>query len=77
MILFCFTYLRQVEKLVKKASPYQYTVSGKRNASSGICGLRRPRSDCASAQSDQGLRCPLTESSLDTRDCVNRQQMHG
>ena len=27
---------------------------------SGICGQRRPRSDCASAQSDQGLRCPLT-----------------
>ena len=27
----------------------------------GICGQRRPRSDCASAQSDQGLRCPLIE----------------
>ena len=24
-----------------------------------IRGLRRPRSDCAFAQSDQGLRCPL------------------
>ena len=32
---------------------------------SGICGQRRPRSACASSQSDQGLRCPLTES-LDT-----------
>ena len=30
--------------------------------SSDICGQRRSRSDCASAQSDQGLRCPLTES---------------
>ena len=28
----------------------------------GICGERRPRSDCASAQSDQDLRCPLSES---------------
>ena len=26
-----------------------------------MCGQRMPRSDCASAQSDQGLRCPLTE----------------
>ena len=24
-----------------------------------ICGQLRPRSDCAFAQSDQGLRCPL------------------
>ena len=30
------------------------------NVSSGICGQRRPRSACPSAQSDQGLRCPLT-----------------
>ena len=28
----------------------------------GICGQRRPRSDCAFAQSDQGLRFPLTGS---------------
>ena len=34
----------------------------------------RPRSDCASAQSDQGLRCPQTES-LDTTECFNREQM--
>ena len=27
----------------------------------GICGQRRPRSDCASAQSDHGLCCPQTE----------------
>ena len=26
-----------------------------------LCGQRRHRSDCASAQSDQGLRCPPTE----------------
>ena len=32
------------------------------NLSSGICGQRRPRSDCAFAQSDQGLNCPLEES---------------
>ena len=28
----------------------------------GVCGQRRRRSDCASAQSDQSLRCPLAES---------------
>ena len=28
----------------------------------GLCGQRRPRSACASAQADQGLRCSLTES---------------
>ena len=39
----------------------------------GICGQRRPRSACASAQSDQGLHCPLTELS-DTIDCVNGRQ---
>ena len=32
------------------------------NVSSGICGQRRLRSDCACAQSDQMLHCPLTES---------------
>ena len=30
---------------------------------SGICGQRKPRSDCACAQSELGNRCPLTESS--------------
>ena len=29
------------------------------NLYSGICGLQRPRSACASAQFDQGLHCPL------------------
>ena len=38
---------------------------------SGICGQRRPRSACASAQSDQGLRCPLTDS-LDTTEYMSR-----
>ena len=38
------------------------------NVSLGICRQRRPRSDCASAQSDQGLRCLLTES-LATAGC--------
>ena len=27
-----------------------------------MCGQRMPRSDCAYAQSDQGICCPLTES---------------
>ena len=30
----------------------------------------------ASAQCDQSLRCPLTES-LDTKECINREQMPG
>ena len=36
--------------------------------SSGICGQGSPRSDCASAQSDQGLSCSHTES-LHTTEC--------
>ena len=42
-----------------------------KNASSGICRQRRPRSACVSAQSDQDLFCPLTES-LGTTECQNR-----
>ena len=37
---------------------------------------QRPRSDCASAQSDQGLRCPQTKS-LDTKECFNGKQKPG
>ena len=37
---------------------------------------RRPRSVCASAQSDQGLRCPLIES-LDTIKWINGEQVPG
>ena len=44
-----------------------------KNMSSGICGQRRPRSACASAQADQGLHCLLTES-LDTTKCMNGEQ---
>ena len=40
------------------------------NVPSGRCGQQRPRSACASAQSDQGLQFPLTES-LDTTECMN------
>ena len=47
-----------------------------RNVSSGICGHRRPRSACASAQSDLGIRCPQTESP-DTTDRFNEEQMPG
>ena len=43
------------------------------NVSSGICGQRRPRSACASTQSDQGLYSSLTES-LDTTECMNGEQ---
>ena len=38
-----------------RAAPYE-------NLSLGICGQPRTRSACASAQSDQDLHCPLTES---------------
>ena len=47
-----------------------------KNVSSDICGQRRPRSACASAQSDQGLHCPLTKS-LATTECMNREQVAG
>ena len=43
---------------------------------SGICEQRRPRSACASAQSDQGLRFPLTEW-LVTIKCISGKQMPG
>ena len=42
----------------------------------GICGQPRPRSACASAQSDQGLHYPLTES-LDSTGCMNGEQRLG
>ena len=41
-----------------------------------VCGQRRPRSDCADAQSDLGLQCPLTES-LDTTECMNGEHRPG
>ena len=46
------------------------------NVSPGICAQRRARSACASAQSDQGLHCPLTES-LNTTECMNGAQRTG
>ena len=41
-----------------------------------ICGQQMPRSACASAQSDQGLHCPITES-LDTTEYMNWDQRPG
>ena len=41
-----------------------------------MCGQRRPRSDCADAQSDLGHHCPLTES-LHTTECMNGKQRTG
>ena len=40
------------------------------------CGQQRPRSACASAQSDQGLHCLLTES-LDTTEGMDVGQRAG
>ena len=48
----------------------------KRKCVFGICEQRRPRSACASTQSEQGLHSPLTES-FDTIECVSGKQMHG
>ena len=47
-----------------------------RKPSSSLSWQRRPRSDCASAQSDQSLRCPLPES-MNTIECINCQQRPG
>ena len=44
------------------------------NMPSGLCVQRKPRSACASTQSDQGIRCPFTES-LDTINNVAKHQM--
>ena len=44
------------------------------NVSSSIYGQQRPESACASAQSNQGLRCPSTET-FDTIECANGEQM--
>ena len=49
--------------------PSHLLVCAMRKLFSGTCGQRRPRSDCASAQSDQGLHCPVTES-LDIIGCI-------
>ena len=46
------------------------------NVTLGICRQRRPRSTCASGQSDQGLYCLLTES-LDTTECMNGEPKPG
>ena len=44
--------------------------------SSDTSRQRRPRSDCAFAQSDQGLHCPQTES-LDTTEYFTGDQVPG
>ena len=46
------------------------------NVLSGICGQRKLRSACATAQPDQGLQFPLQDS-LDTIGRSNREQMPG
>ena len=44
------------------------------HVSSGICGERKLRSACTSAQSDQDIRCPLTEA-FDITKCMNEEQI--
>ena len=55
-----------------------------RKVSLDLWRQRRPWSDCASAQSDQGLRCPLTFCTpsyalrtSDTTECMSGEQMPG
>ena len=60
----------------KKPIPSYVGPCHAKNVSSGKCGQQRPRSDCASAQSDLGLRCPLTEP-LDTTECMNGEKRPG
>ena len=57
------------EKIITKATPCK-------NVSSGICRQGRSRSACASAQSDQGLCCSLTES-INTTEYLNGEQRPG
>ena len=40
-----------------------------------LCGQKRPRTDCACAQSDLGLHCPLTES-LNTSMYTSRKHAY-
>ena len=46
------------------------------NVSSGICGQRKPRSACASAQTDRDLNCSLLEW-LNSTECMNGEQRPG
>ena len=47
----------------------------KKHVSSGICGQRRPRSACASVQSNKGFHCPLIDL-FDTTECRSTHQRH-
>ena len=55
-----FRFIRVI--CLAEPSIYEETILAvpRENVSSGICGQCSPRSDCAFAQSDQGLHCPLT-----------------
>ena len=70
-----FLYSRVVIFTDKLCIPDQ-TSAPWENVTSGICGQRRPRSACTSAQSDQGLPCPQTELLYST-ECLNGKQMPG
>ena len=58
---------------VNKIHFYVYCTAPCENVSLDISEQQRPRSACASAQSDLGLTCPLTES-LDTTECMSEEQ---
>ena len=59
-----------------RQSPFFIWASPCEKMSLGICGQRRPRSVCASAQSYLNLYCPLT-GSLDTLEYINGEQRYG
>ena len=48
-----------------------------KNVSLGIWRQQRPRSGCASAQSDLGLQCQLTELLDTSTECINGEQWPG
>ena len=80
-LLYCFYVSCLMYKYVLmylRPNSQHFSQYGLRHAkkSSSICGQQRPGSACASAQSDQGLHIPLTES-FDTIKCIHGKQMLG
>ena len=61
--------------LKAKTTIHIYRACAMRKSVFGHKRQQMPRSVCTSAQSDQGLHCPLTES-LDTTECINGDLGH-
>ena len=72
--LYLVLYIHYIERKIVSIPKGTNLAALCEHVSSGICGQRRPRSACASSQSDQSLYYPLTES-FDTAECINKKQM--